>query len=179
MRIFKENKINFYRLQTIIQDYVQNYPVCIQKSNTINRQEPVYSINIESLNQRYEFDLTYLNEDLQLVYGIKYILLVIDAFSRKGMIYGHNSKDSDNILNDIIEYCLNNGFPKEFLCDNGPEFCIKNYIKYMHGISNNPHSHGTIERFNYTVKIYLSKEFISNNYKKLNFSSVRIRIINF
>ena len=94
---------------------------------------------------------------------MKYILSIIDAFSLKGMIYGHNSKDSDNILNDIIEYCLNNGFPKEFLCDNGPEFCIKNYIKYMHGISNNPHSHGTIERFNYTVKKYLAKEFIFNN----------------
>ena len=103
------------------------------------------------------------------------------------MIYDHNSKYSDNILNGIIEYCLNNGFPKEFLSHNGPEFknaktnefCIKNNMKYIHGIPYNPHSQGTIERFHYTIKKYFAKEFISNNYKKLNFISVRIRIINF
>lgn len=66
----------------------------------------------------------------------------MDTFSRKGMIYGHNSKQSNNILNDIIENCLNNGFPKEFLFYKGPvfknaktnEFCIINNINYIHWI---------------------------------------------
>ena len=91
--------------------------------------------------------MTYINADLQPAYGIKYILSIIDEFDRKGMIYGHNSKDSDNRLNNIIEFCLNNGFPKEFLSDHGPEFknaktnelCVKNNIKYIQGIPYNPH----------------------------------------
>ena len=109
-------------MQSIIQDYVKNCPVCIQNTKTIHLMEKVYSINIDAPNQRYEFNFTYLNEDLQSAEGIKYILSVIVAFNHKGMIYGHNSKQSDNILNDIKEYCLKNGFHKEFLSDNGPEF---------------------------------------------------------
>ena len=77
------------------------------------------------------------------------------------MIYGHNSKQSDNILKDIIEYCLNNGFPKEFFSNNGPEFrnsktnefYIIYNIQYIHGIPYNPYSHGTIEKFHYTIII--------------------------
>jgi len=60
-------------MQSIIQDYVKNY------TKAIHRMEKVYSINIDGPNQRYEFDLTYLNEDLQTAYEIKYILSVIDV----------------------------------------------------------------------------------------------------
>ena len=34
------------------------------------------------------------------------------------MIYGLQNKHSDNILQIIVEFCLNNGFPEEFLSDN-------------------------------------------------------------
>ena len=43
----------------------------------------------------------------------------------------------------------------------------------------NPHTQGTVERFHYTIKKYLGKENIQNGYKKLNFDSVRIRLINY
>ena len=67
------------------------------------------------------------------------------------MIYKHNSKGSKYLLRDIIELCINNGYPKEFVSDNCIEFknnymneyCIKEDIKYIHGISYNPHSQGT------------------------------------
>ena len=59
------------------------------------------------------------------------------------------------------------------------EFCIKEGIKYIHGIPYNPHSQGTIERFHYTIKKYLTKEYINNGYQKLDFDSVRVRVINF
>jgi len=112
---------------------------------------------------------------------------IIDVFSRKVMIYKHNNKEAEPILQNIIEFCLINGFPQEFASDNGPEFknknmqnfCIKENIKYINGIPYNPHSQGTIERFHYTIKKYLAKEFITNGYQKLNFSEVRIRVMNF
>ena len=58
-------------------------------------------------------------------------------------------------------------------------FCIKENIKYINGIPYYPHSQGTIGRFHYTIKKYLAKEFISNDYQKLNFSEVRIKVMNF
>ena len=81
------------------------------------------------------------------------------------MIYQRKSKESKNLLCDFIEFCINNGYPKEFVSDNGPEFnnnymnefCIKKGIKYMYGIPYNPHSKDTIEIFHNTIKKYLLK----------------------
>jgi len=36
-----------------------------------------------------------------------------------------------------------------------------------------------VERFHYTIKKYLAKEYITNGYNNLNFKEVRIRVINF
>lgn len=64
------------------------------------------------------------------------------------MIYKYINKDSEPILQNIIEFCLNNGFPCEFASDkesefknkNMKEFCIKNGIRYINGVLYNPHS---------------------------------------
>ena len=103
-------------------------------------------------------------------FGIKYILSIIDCFSRKGNIYGTNSKNATILLNFVIDFCLNHNIPKEFISDNGAEFknkffnefCTLYNIKFIHGAPYSPHSQGIIERFNYGIKKYLSKEFISN-----------------
>ena len=120
-------------------------------------------------------------------FGIKYLLSILDAFSRKGMIYGTNSKKSDNLLKHIIEFCMNNKIPKEFLSDNGAEFknkyindfCNMYNIKFIHGSPYSPHSQSIIERFNYTIKKYLAKEFLANNNNKFDFNEVRFKIINY
>ena len=67
-------------------------------------------------------DLTYLNKDTSNAYGVKYLLGIIDAFSRKGMIYKQNDKNSVSIIPNILEFCVNNSFPKEFVSYNVPEF---------------------------------------------------------
>jgi len=38
------------------------------------------------------------------------------------MIYKHNNQESEPISQNIIEFCLNNGFPREFASYNGLEF---------------------------------------------------------
>ena len=91
------------------------------------------------------------------------------------------------LLDHILKFCVNKSFQKEFCSDNGPEFknskfdeiCQKEGITFIYGIPYNPHLQGTVERFHYTIKKYLGKEYINNGYKKLNFDSVRIKIINF
>ena len=184
---FKQNKIGYYGINSLIEEYISNCTVCVQSSRTIHRKDPVKSIDIEGPNIRYEFDITYFNNDLADAYGVKMILSVIDAFSRKAMIYKIKDKKADSLITHILEYCANNSFPKEFCSDNGPEFknskfdeiCQREGITFIHGIPYNPHSQGTVERFHYTIKKYLGKEYINNGYKKLNFDSVRIKIINF
>ena len=45
------------------------------------------SIPINGPDYRYIIDITYLNEDMALTFGIKYLLSVIGVFSRKIMVY--------------------------------------------------------------------------------------------
>ena len=45
----------------------------------------------------------------------------MDCFSRKAMIYKKINKNAENIVRDILYFCLNSGFPKEFFSDNGSE----------------------------------------------------------
>jgi len=61
------------------------------------------------------FDITYLNSDMSESLGIKYILSIMDCFSRKAMIYGTNTKKSNVLLNYIKDFCLHNNIPKVFI----------------------------------------------------------------
>ena len=62
----------------------------------------VKAINVDGQNQRYEFDLTYLNKDLADAYGVKMLLSIIDSVSRKDMVYKANDKKVDNLIQDIL-----------------------------------------------------------------------------
>ena len=63
INIFKNNKINFYELQTIKQKFTKNCPVCVQKMKAVYFKEPVKPINVEGPNKRYELDITNLNDE--------------------------------------------------------------------------------------------------------------------
>ena len=66
-------------------------------------------------------------------------------------------------MNSFLTKGLNSKMQKQM------NFVQNNNIKFIHDIPYNPHSQGTIERFHYTIKKYLAKEFISNNYQKIIF----------
>ena len=111
----------------------------------------------------------------------------MDVFSPKTMIYGLNRKDANAISSYIFDFCSHHNIPKEFSSDNGKEFRNKildeywaiNNIKFCHGMPFNPHSQSSIERFNYTIKKYLSKEYIANGANKLNFNEIKNKVISF
>ena len=143
---------------------------------------------MEGPDVRCQFDISYLNDDLQKAFGIKYILSIIDVFSRKGgMIYGLHNKEANNILPFIIDFCSNHNIPKQFSSDNGTEFknkffndfCLENNIKYIHDMPFSPNTQGSIERFNYSIKKYLTKEYIVNGQKVIVFEKIKNKVIKF
>ncbi len=46
------------------------------------------------------------------------------------------------LLRHIIEFYINDRYPKEFKNNYMNKFCINEEIKNIHGIPNNPHSQG-------------------------------------
>ena len=168
-------------------EYVRNCPVCCQTSWDLISKDPIKSIEVEGPDTRYTFDKTYLNEDMSKAFWIKYLLSILDSFSRKANIYGTNTKNVNLLLKYVVDFCLNNKIPKEFISDNGSEFkdrvftefCENHNIKILHGAPYSPHSQGIVERFNYTIKKYLCKEFIANNRNFLIFENIKFKIVNF
>ena len=87
---------------------------------------------------------------MEKAFGIKYILSIIDCFSRKCNINGTNSKIDNILLSFVINFCLNHNIPKEFISDNGAEFknkffnefCNLYNIKFIHGAPYSPQSQG-------------------------------------
>ncbi len=59
------------------------------------------------------------------------------------------------------------------------QLCEREGITYINGVPYNPHVQDSVERFHYTIKKYIGKEFINNGCKQLNFDEVRILVINF
>ena len=122
----KEKGIGYYGLNSLIEEYVGNCPVCVQTSRTQHRLDPVKSININGPNYRYEFDITYLNNDLQEAYRVKMLLSIIDAFSRKAMIYKLNDKKSETIIKYILEFVLIIHFLRNFVLIMAPNLKTQN-----------------------------------------------------
>ena len=116
----------------IIEDYVNCCPVCAQTAKTIYNKESIIPFIFNGPDFILEFDISYLNEDLATAFGTKYMLSLIDIFSRKGIIYAVNYKKAETLLSLIIEHCIHTNFSKEFASSNGPEFKNAKFEDFLH-----------------------------------------------
>ena len=93
-------------------------------------------------------DLTELPIDLKANSKYTYLFNIIDFFSKLGMEYPIENKESTTIYKYLKIALECNGFPEEIGNDNGKEFknaLIENYLKekninIIHGMPFNPHS---------------------------------------
>lgn len=60
-----------------------------------------------------------------------------------------------------------------------PNFVKNIIIKLLHGSPYSQHSQGIVEKFNYTIKKYFCKEFITNQRNNLIFENIKFKIVNF
>lgn len=100
-------------------------------------------------------------------FGIKYLLTAIETNSKKYLVYGIAVKKDKNLIIYIKELRIHNNIQKELTSDIGTEFKNKifndfyedNDISFFQGPPYTSHSKGIVQRFNYTIKTYLSKEY--------------------
>ena len=71
IRQFNNEKIGFPGLEILLEEYVNNCPVCTQNSRVKRREDPIKSIEFNGPDYAYTFDITYLNSDMAESFGIK------------------------------------------------------------------------------------------------------------
>ena len=106
------------------------------------------------------------NKDILATKGYRWILTVIDCFSKFGWAFPLHSKETNPICEILCELFYKEGVPKILQSDNGGEFVSniirvvipKLGIKLINGAPYSPTSQGQVERYNKTIKCLLKKE---------------------
>ena len=111
--------------------------------------------------ERYQADTVYLSD--YLVSDKRYLLTMIDHFSKYGWIVVLSDKSATTLLRAIKVWIATHGKPESLQTDNGSEFVneelkmylSKNRIHHIRGSPYHPQSQGAVEAFNRTVQNYL------------------------
>lgn len=121
---------------------------------------------------RYILDVTDIPNNIDNTDYNKYLLNIVDHFSKLSKTYVITNKTANNILDKLIDFINIYGVPKSIGTDNGKEFnnsllkdfCMKKNITMVHGLPYKPHSQGVVERLHKTIRggIILSK-FVQQN----------------
>ena len=120
-------------------------------------------------NAAWYYDLIDLHHDYINNRGYRYIMSVLDAYTRNLKLFILKNKKKETILNELSDYMeTNNIKPKVLISDNGGEFkndIMKEYakannIKLIFGLSYDPVKQ--IENVNGQIRRLLSKTFVNN-----------------
>lgn len=109
---------------------------------------------------RVQIDITYFLNKINIKeLENKYLLTLIDHFSKFSQSYVLNNKTSEEVIKNLKFLKKDIGVPKILHSDNGGEFtsnlyklfCWDDNIKIVYGASYHPQSQGTMEAFNKTI----------------------------
>ena len=122
-------------------------------------------------NQIWLADLLDMSNYSKDNHGFKWILLVIDVFTRKAYAQSMKSKESANVLSAFKKIVEENGKPEKLITDNGSEFINREFQKYLSDNNvfhetNEPQYHptlGLIDRLCRTIKEKIFKYFTDKN----------------
>ena len=117
--------------------------------------------------EEYRLVITELPKELIPSGGERYLLTIIDTFSKYATNYIQNLKKATLILGNLKNSIDINETPKRIHTDNGGEFInkhMKNYlnskgIQEVHGRPFNSRSQGVVEAYNCTIKTMLKKKY--------------------
>ena len=175
--VINEIKIFYHGIKYDVENINRLCNVCIQKKVEFYKREPCKLIIMNEPRDRYIIDLTFLTYELYDGTDYRYLLNIVDHFSKYLVSYLIEKKNA-KIICDKLEDCFKTiGVPKQIGSDNGSEFVNKkvkkllneNHIKFIHWKPYNPHSQGVVERVHRTIRTALICKYLED---KKNFNLV-------
>jgi transposase InsO family protein len=125
------------------------------------------------VNQTWGIDLIDMNDNIQSNKGWRYIMTVVDIFSRKVFLSRIKLKEANNTSAALRALIDKLGVsPKYILSDNGAEwlgsfeeFCTQKQIKQLFTRSYSPEANGVVERMNKEIRKIIRAFFVRNGNK--------------
>ena len=145
----------------------------LSKKYKFYKRENSKTIIFDFPKDRYVLDLTELPFHLDIQDEYKYLLNIIDHFSKLCKSYLLKNKEAFGILQCVKNFISIYGIPRSIGTDNGREFKNKlfndymeeNKIQYVHGLPYKPHSQGVCEIVHKTIKVGLMVKKLENKNK--------------
>ena len=167
-----------------IATFIKTCPFC-NTGNKFKKLKGKNKIIIENgPHYRYVADIWTLPKEIASTTKYKYILDIVDHFSKWYYGYLLHTKEAKEILKNIEIFCENFGNPKILQTDNGKEFkndllntyCLNQDIKLIHSSPYHPQTNGACEVTHKEIQKYICNEFISNK-KNFNIEDSLFEII--
>ena len=135
----------------------------------------INKVIVKEINEQWEADLADLQQYKRYNNNYKYILTIIDCFSKFAYAYPLKDKSSISIVN-VFKDIFKHSIPEKIHTDNGKEFVNSEFKKLMKNYNivhftskNNEIKCSVVERFNRTLKSKMFKYFTHvGNYKYVN-----------
>ena len=147
---------------TEVIDYVKRCPLCQQVKGSLGLQQKWKELPpVDRPLARLGVDITDLYSSSQ---GQRYVLTVIDSYSRYTRFYPLTTKRSEVVVQALATYIADFGLPSAIVCDNGMEFraetfrkfCQDHHITIHYTTPYNPRGNSPTERVHRTLKQVLT-----------------------
>lgn len=130
---------------------------------------------LKGVNDLWQIDLVEMNAYKKENNGMKYLLTIIDAFSKYAWAIPISNKSGELVTKAMESILLKGKTPKNIQSDDGKEFYNKAFCNLMqkykinHYSTYSPLKASIVERFNRTLKSMMWKKFsLNGNYKWIN-----------
>ena len=130
-------------------------------------------------------DLFYLSDDISAKSNYKYVVRIIDHFSKWIWSYEIKEKTAHDCLLCLMHYVYPFGCPKKLHTDNGKEFknihfdifCSDNNKNQVFSKPYNPKSNGCIEASHKEIKQYINAQFYIDEKENFDLNEVLLNAI--
>ena len=159
--LIKDQDFIWFGIFKDLKFYIKNCIICQQLHKNINKKSPVKQILSNAPKERYVVDLLEIDKNIDdNLQRYKYILNIIDHFTKFTGSYLLERKSAQEVLYSINEFILRNGKPQILQSDNGREFnnklineyCETNGIKIIHSRPRHPSTNGVVERVHQNIR---------------------------
>ena len=160
-----------------IQKFLNSYENHKQIHAVFKNKPPYRPITAKATQERIQIDLMDMGKDDSCFYNgkcFRYILTLLDVFSRFVWLYPLTSKKSCEIAKHLMKHFDYFGIPKYVQCDQGTEFkghvkTLSSYlkIKMFNSRPYHPQSQGKVERIHRTIRRKMDYDHLSNKNRNI------------